>query len=143
MDNPPADLAERILEYGTRIVKVVGSMPRNLAGRRIADQLLTCGLSVGANYEGAQAAESHDDFVHKLQIALKELRESGYWLKVVSRSNLLPQNRLAPLLDESGQLVRMLSKAVARAKGKARNGGTTTDSPKGRFLPFNFCFFDF
>lgn len=123
MDTPPVELSERILEYGTRIVKVVGSMPKTLAGRRIADQLLTCGLSVGANFEEAQAAESHNDFVHKLQIALKELRESGYWLKVVSRSGLLPEKRLAPLLDESGQLVRMLSKGVARAKGKARNGG--------------------
>ena len=90
MEKPPIDLGERIVEYGVRIVAVVGTMPKNLVGRRIADQLLTSGLSVGANFEEAQAAESHNDFVHKLQIALKELRESGYWLKVVSRSNLVP-----------------------------------------------------
>ncbi|HXJ94292.1 MAG TPA: four helix bundle protein [Terriglobia bacterium] len=121
MEKPPADLGDRILGYSTRIVKVVGSMPRTLAGRRVADQLLTSGLSVGANFEEAQAAESRNDFVHKLQIALKELRESGYWLRLISRAELLPPQRLDALLDESSQLVRMLSKAVARAKGKARD----------------------
>jgi four helix bundle protein len=121
MERPPADLGERILEYSTRIVKVVGSMPKTLAGRRVADQLLTSGLSVGANFEEAQAAESRNDFVHKLQIALKELRESSYWLRVISRAGLLPSKRLEALVDESGQLIRMLSKAVARAKGKARD----------------------
>jgi four helix bundle protein len=121
IEKPPGDLGDRILEYSTRIVRVVGSMPKTLAGRRVADQLLSGGLSVGANFEEAQAAESRNDFVHKLQIALKELRESGYWLRVISRAGLLPSKRLEPLLDESGQLIRMLSKAVARAKGKARD----------------------
>lgn len=121
MEKPPTDLGDRILEYSTRIVKVVGSMPKTLAGRRVADQLLTSGLSVGANFEEAQAAESRNDFVHKLQIALKELRESGYWLRVISRAGLLPPKRMEALLDESAQLIRMLSKAVARAKGKARD----------------------
>src|SRR6516165_1811975 len=93
-DEPPCDLGERLVEYGVRIVRVVGSMPTSLAGRRIADQLLTCGLSVGANFEEAQAAESHNDFVHKLQIALKELRESNYWLRLLAGAGKLPKPRL-------------------------------------------------
>jgi 23S rRNA-intervening sequence protein len=64
------DLGERILEYGVRIIKVVESLPKTLVGRRIGDQLLRSGTSVGANFEEAQAAESRDDFVHKLQVAL-------------------------------------------------------------------------
>lgn len=115
------DLGERILDFGARIVKVVASLPNTLVGRRIGDQLLRSGLSVGANFEEAQAAESRADFAHKLQIALKEMREASYWLRVISKAGTLPLRRLAPPIDESRQLVAMLSKAVARAKGNAQD----------------------
>ncbi len=75
---------------------------------------------MGANVEEAQAAESTADFAHKLQIALKEAREAKYWLRVVSKAEKLPRQRLELLVDESDQLVAMLSKAVAKAKGKAK-----------------------
>ncbi len=114
-------LGERILEYGTRNVKVVESLPKSLVGRRIGDQLLCSGLSVGANFEEAQGAESRPDFAHKLQIALKEMREANYWLRVIAKAGILPHKRLAPLIDESNQLIAMLSKAVARASGKAKD----------------------
>jgi four helix bundle protein len=61
------DLDERLLEYGARIIKLVESLPRTLVGKRIGDQLLRSGTSVGANYEEAQGAESKSDFAHKLQ----------------------------------------------------------------------------
>ena len=61
------DLGERLLEYGARIIRLVESLPNTVVGRRVADQLLRCGTSAGANYEEAQGAESKDDFVHKLQ----------------------------------------------------------------------------
>ena len=74
----PAELSEHLLDYSVRVVRVVESLPHTLAGRRIADQLLRATVSVGAHYEEASAAESREDFVHKLQIGLKELRESNY-----------------------------------------------------------------
>ena len=114
------DLDERLLEYGARVIKLVESLPKTLVGRRIGDQLLRSGTSAGANYEEAQGAESRDDFVHKLQIALKELRESNYWLRLIVKAGTLPPERMASLIDESGQLRAMLSKAVATAKGKAK-----------------------
>ena len=117
----PQEVAERLLEYGARIIKVVESLPKSLVGRRIGDEPLRSGMSVGAHYEEAQGGESHADFVHKLQIAVKELRESNYWLRLLGRSGTLPVNRLADILDESNQLRAMLSKAVASAKGKAKN----------------------
>ena len=82
------NLNDRLLEYGGRIIKLVESLPKTLVGRRIGDQLLRSGTSAGANYEEAQAAESKDDFVHKLQIALKELRESNYWLRLLLRAGV-------------------------------------------------------
>ena len=114
------DLQQRLLEYGVRIIKLVESLPNTLTGRRIADQLLRSGTSVGANYEEARGAESRQDFAHKLQIALKELRESNYWLRLISGAQLLPRDRLAAIIDESNQLRALLSKAVATTKGTAK-----------------------
>jgi len=114
------DLDERLLEYAARIIKLVESLPNSIAGRRIGDQLLRSGTSSGANYEEAQGAESHNDFVHKLQIALKEMRESNYWLRVLARANIVSAERLASLIDESNQLKAILSKSVATAKGKSK-----------------------
>jgi four helix bundle protein len=111
------DLSERFLDYGARIVKLVSALPATLVGRRIGDQLLRSGMAVGANYEEARAAESDSDFVHKLQVALKELRESNYWLRLLVKAEVLPAERLAPLVDESNQIRAILSKAVATAKG--------------------------
>ena len=114
------DVAERLLEYGTRIIKVVESLPPTLVGKRIGDQLLRSGISVGANYEEAQAGESRQDFVHKLQIAFKELRESNYWLRLLIKAKTMPPDRLLDILEESNQLLAMLSKVVATTKGKAK-----------------------
>ena len=114
------DLRERLLEYGAGIIRLVESLPATLVGRRIGDQLLRSGMAVGANYEEARGGESTDDFVHKLQLALKELRESNYWLRLLAKAGTLPSERLSEILDESNQLVAILSKAVATAKGKAK-----------------------
>jgi four helix bundle protein len=114
------EMSERLLDYGVRAIRVVDSLPRNLVGRRIGDQLLRSSISVGANYEEAQGAESREDFVHKLQIALKEVRESNCWLRLLAKANIVPANRLSAILDESDQLRAMLSKAVATTKGRAR-----------------------
>jgi four helix bundle protein len=117
----PRDLRERLVDYSARIVRLVGALPRTIAGRHIADQLLRSATSVGANYEEAQAGESKNDFVHKLQIALKELRESNYWLRLIERSGILPAARLREIVEESGQLRAILSKAVATARGKSKH----------------------
>jgi four helix bundle protein len=117
------DLGERLLEYGARIIRLVEALPNTVVGRRVGDQLLRSGTSVGANYEEAQGAESRDDFVHKLQIALKELRESNYWLRLLVKSGKISARRMNNLLDESNQLRAMLSKSVATAKGKAKESG--------------------
>src|SRR5436309_8921300 len=116
------DLRERLLSFGVRIIKVVESLAKNSVGRTLGDQLLRSGMSVGANYEEAQAAESRADFVHKLQIALKELRESNYWLRLLTKSEILPPERLTSIIDESNQLRAILSKSVATAKANISKG---------------------
>ena len=70
-----------------------------------------------ANYEEACAAESKRDFVHKLGICLKEIRETRIWLRFAGRRELLPQSRLDDLIDESEQLARIIGKSIATTKG--------------------------
>jgi four helix bundle protein len=94
------------------------SRPKNLVGRRIGDRLLRSGTSAGVNYAEARGAESKEDFVRKFQIALKELRESKYWLRLIA--GIVPRERSCNLLEERNQLRAMVSKAVATAKGKAK-----------------------
>ncbi|MFC1806654.1 four helix bundle protein [Planctomycetota bacterium] len=117
------DLAERLFEYAAAVVMVTQKLPRNFVGGHVARQLLRSGTSAGANYEEARAAESRNDFIHKLQVSLKELRESNFWLRLIARVRLANIPSLDETLDESSQLVAILSKAVATAKGKSKSGG--------------------
>ena len=102
------ELGDRLLSFSVRIIHLVGSLPHNIVGRRIGDQLLRSGTSVGANYEEAQGAESHADFTHKMQIALKEMRESNYWLRVLYTARVLAPH----LLENSRSGYRMGTQTI-------------------------------
>jgi four helix bundle protein len=114
----PDDLTERLLEFAVRVGKVVNALPPTRLGRHIAGQLVRSGTSPGPNYQEGCAAESRADFVHKLTICLKELRESHFWIRLIIKSNLLPEARLNDILDECAQLSRILAKSVVAAEGK-------------------------
>ena len=76
--------------------------------------------SSGANYEEACGAESKADFIHKMQLVLKELRESLYWLRLIEKSELIPNKDLFPVQNEADQLVKIIAKSVITAKGKTK-----------------------
>src|SRR5438309_389905 len=88
------DIARRLLRFAVRVGKVVDALPDTRLGRHIAGQLVRCGTSPPPNYDEARAAESHDDFVHKLGIVFKELRESRVWLLMILEAELLPKRKL-------------------------------------------------
>ena len=112
-------LEERLLEFGARCGKVVDALPDTRLGNHVAGQLVRSSTSPAPNYAEACAAESRKDFVHKLGIALKELRESRVWLKACIKSELLPAARLLPLIDECTQLMNILGKSIVTAKSNA------------------------
>ncbi len=114
----PDDLAERLLDFAVRIGRVVNALPANRLGRHIAAQLVRCGTSPAPNYQEGCAAESRADFVHKLLICLKELREARFWIQLVIRSELLPESRITGLLDECSQLCKVIGKSVVTAKAR-------------------------
>src|SRR6187401_3396136 len=100
----PQELSERLLDFAARVGKVVDALPDTRLGRHIAGQLVRCGTSPGANYSEACVAESKRDFIHKLGVTLKELRESKHWIRIIIRGDLLTSTRMSPLLDEVDQL---------------------------------------
>jgi four helix bundle protein len=116
----PDELADRLLDFAARIGNVVDALPDSRLGRHIACQLVRSGTSPAPNYEEGRAAESRKDFIHKLSIALKELRETRYWLRLISRSALISENKLADVLDESEQLCRILGQSLATTREGAR-----------------------
>ena len=87
------ELEDRLLEFAARIGKLVEVLPDTRLGRHVAGQLVRSGTSPAPNYAEACAAESKKDFIHKLGIALKELRESRTWLKLILKSDMLPAGR--------------------------------------------------
>ena len=121
MTNTPKDIRERTFEFALRIIKLCNELNRKPGVcRDIGRQLLKAGTSVGANTEEAQAAQSKPDFISKNSIALKEARETHYWLRLLIAANVMPENRLAELRDEAEEIKRVLGSIVVSAK---RNKG--------------------
>jgi four helix bundle protein len=106
------DIEERLIGFAVRIVKLCDQLPRTQAGRHIAGQLLRCGTAPAAHYAEARGAESTNDFVHKLKICLKELNEARIWLKIIARSEMLPESRLVSLAEECDELCRIINASI-------------------------------
>ena len=118
-ERSPTDIQKRTFDFAVRIVRLVDRLPRTLAAIEIGKQLLRSGTSVGANVQEADAAESRSDFIHKMSIALKEARETRYWLALVDATILSNNAEVQVLLKESTELTKILFTIIANArKGK-------------------------
>ncbi len=121
------DLEERLLNYAAQIVRLVENLPNTRAGNHIAGQLLRSGTSPLPNHGEAEGAESKNDFVHKLGICHKELRESRRWLKLIRRVPLLTDTAaLDAALNETDELVRIFAASIRTA----RAGGCREESER-------------
>ena len=115
------DLEERLLEYSVRIIKVVEQLASTKAGNHVAGQLLKSGTSPYPDHGEAQAAESTKDFIHKLRISLKELRETQRWLKLVQRVPLVKKPELLDdILQETEELIKIFVTSI-RTAGQKKN----------------------
>jgi four helix bundle protein len=120
-EKPNYDLEERLLDYGAEIIFLTRKLNTDYAERHIGNQLLRSGTAPLSHHGEAQAAESPADFIHKLRLALKELRESERWLKLIVRAKLLPKEAgLAPLLNETDQLIRIFVTSIATAEKRRK-----------------------
>ncbi len=111
-----ADIEERLLDFAVRVGKAIDALPDTRLGRHIAGQLVRSGTSSAPNYAEACAGESKKDFIHKLAIVLKELRESSVWIRLIVKSGLIPEQRLELLQDECDQLCKIIAKSLVTAK---------------------------
>ena len=117
----PYDLENRLLEYSVRIVKIVEQLPKSRTGNHVDGQLLRSGTSPYPNHGEAQAAESPKDFIHKLRISLKELRETQRWLKLVQRVPLIKDPVvLEDFLQETDELIRIFVSSIKTAEKKKK-----------------------
>ena len=114
------ELSERLWKFAARVGKAVDALPDTRLGRHVAGQLVRCGTAAGPNYDEGCAAESRADFAHKLSISLKELIETRGWLRFIVIAELLAVKRITGLLDECEQLIKIVGKSIATAKGKPR-----------------------
>ena len=115
------ELSDQFLDFAARVVKLTAALPKNLAGRHIAGQLLRSGTAIGSNYEEARGAESRADFIHRLSISWKEARESWYWLRLVARAQLIKPGRIEKLLQEGNEIAAFLPSRWRQREANARS----------------------
>jgi four helix bundle protein len=110
------NIQTRTKQFAIRIIHLAGALPRTAAGMVLGKQVLRSGTSIGANVEEAQDALSHRDFIHSIQIALKEARETLYWIDIIIAAGLLPSAQCEQLREECLTIIRILTAIVRKAK---------------------------
>jgi len=99
------DLENRLIEFAVLVIGVVEDLPNTKAGNHIGNQLIRSGTSPAPNYGEARSAESKRDFVHKIKISLKELRETHIFLRIIERKQLGDPQRLLAAISECNELI--------------------------------------
>ena len=114
------DLEERLINFAVRIIHVTEALPNTHMGKHVAGQIGRSGTSPAANYGEALGAESSADFIHKLKIAIKELRETRVWLLIIQKAEMIkPVSKLDDVLDENNQLIAIFISSIETAKKNA------------------------
>ena len=114
------EIEDRLINFAVRVLNVTESLPNTKAANHIAGQLVRSGTSPAPNYGEAQSAESRRDFIHKMKICLKELRETLVWLKIIERKPMCDASRLADIIGECDELIAIFVKSVKTAEEKVK-----------------------
>ena len=130
------DLEERLLEFASVVIDLSESLPNTRAGNHVAGQILRSGTSPFPNHGEAESAESREDFVHKLKVCLKELRETRRWARLIQRKRWAENGAtLLFVLNESDELIRIFMTSIKTARQNAslqkRKASATVNYPSG------------
>jgi four helix bundle protein len=130
------DLDERLINFADMIIDISEVLPKTFAGNHIAGQLVRSGTAPTLNYGEAQSAESRNDFIHKMKISAKELRETYNCLRIVRKRKWYVEEKIILVLDENNQLISIFVKSIETAKKnnnpKKNNGSENPlDKEKG------------
>jgi four helix bundle protein len=117
--NHKFDLEKRLIDFSVCIIDIVESLPNTRVGNHIGNQLVRSGTSPAANYGEAQSAESRSDFIHKMRVSLKELRETRIRLLIIQRKEMIKQTAMVVrVLKENCELIAIFAASVKTAKKK-------------------------
>jgi four helix bundle protein len=113
------DLEDRLINFAVSMIDIVEALPNTRASNHIAGQLVRSGTSPASNYGEAQSAESRKDFIHKMKISLKELRETRVWLRIILKKSFIkPSAQVKSGFSESQELIRIFAKSILTAESK-------------------------
>lgn len=112
------EVIDKSYKFSLEIIRICSDLPKSSIGFAIANQLVRSGTSIGANIEEAQDAMSRADFAKCMSIALKEARETKYWLKLIKDSEMLKKDVIENSLDDLGHILRILTKIVKTVKSQ-------------------------
>jgi len=110
------DLLQRTKTFALRVIKLVNSLPNNLAGRKIGDQLIRSGTSVASNYRAACRGRSKAEFIAKLGTVEEEADESALWMELIMESKLMAKNLVESLWQESVELTKIMAASKISAR---------------------------
>ena len=111
------DLEERLISFAVLVIAIIESMPNTRAANHMGGQLLRSGTSPALNYGEAQSGESRNDFIHKIKIVLKELRESHVGLRIIHRSRLFSsEEKILQALKEANELISIFVTSAKTAQ---------------------------
>ena len=117
------DIVQRSFEFALKILTLASTLPKTIVGDIVSKQVVRVGTSIGANVEEAQAGFTKEDFIYKNNVALKEARETHYWLRMVKAGKIAEPEHVDPLIDEAEELKKILGAIVSKARGKSKKTG--------------------
>jgi four helix bundle protein len=116
----PQDLRTRTSEFALRIIRLYVSLPKTTEAQVIGKQVLRSGTSIGAHYREGYRAKSDADIVHKFETALQELDETDYWLDLLIKANIVPAQKVEPLIRETNELLAIFVTIVTKIKARMK-----------------------
>lgn len=123
-----ADLRKRLKVFALRIIKLTESLPTNITGKTLGNQIIRSGTSPGANYRAACLGKSDKDFLNKLKMVEEELDETLYWLELLVESGLVKPNLLDALIQENQELFKIIVSSITTMKKKINSKKSNSGS---------------
>jgi four helix bundle protein len=115
-------MQDRLIDFSVQVCRLVGQLPSDFFSTHVSRQVLRCCTSPPPNYAEAQSAESRQDFIHKMRLCLKELRETHVWLKMMERFGVLPAQEFDAAGRECNELIAIFTKSVLTATRHGKEG---------------------
>jgi len=122
------DLKKRLKIFALRIVKLSESLPNNITGKTLGNQIIRSGTSPGANYRSACLGKSDKDFLNKLKMVEEELDETLYWLELIVESGIVKANLLDDLIKENQELFKIIVSSITTMKKKLNSKKNNSES---------------